>query len=80
MRNLVFQDVEVVLGEVGDERAVLIVHGEVKAYQVDVDFEGLERLLLIVLVGVTGRSLGRGVGGRRNLRHGVHRGDAQQGA
>ena len=69
LRRLVFQDGEVILGEMGNERAVLVVHGEVKAHQVDVDLEGLERLLLVVLVGVSGGSLGRGVGGRRNLGH-----------
>ena len=62
----------------GDERAVFIVHGEVKTHQVDVDFEGLERLRLVVLVGVTCRALGRRIGRRRNLRRGMQDGGAKQ--
>ena len=80
LRHLVFEDVEVILGEMRDQRAMLVVHGEVKAHQVDVYFEGLERLLLVVLIGVSRRSLGWGVGRRRNLGHGRDSGSAQQGA
>ncbi len=69
LRRLVFQDVEVILGEVRDQRAVLVVNGEVKADQVDVHLEGRDRLLLVVLIGVSGGPLGRSVGGRCDLGH-----------
>jgi hypothetical protein len=62
----------------GDERAVFIVHREVKTYQVDVDFEGLERLRLIFLIGVTRRTLRRRIGRWRNLRRGMQGCGAQQ--
>ena len=63
-----------------NERAVLIVHGEVKAHQVDVDFEGLERLLLVVLIRVSGGSLRRGVGRRRDLGHCIRQRHTEQSA
>ena len=78
LRRLVFEDSEVILGEMGNQRAVLVVHGEVKAYQVDIDLEGRHRLLLIVLIRVSGRPLRRGVRGRRDLGHRGYGGDAQQ--
>ncbi len=67
LRGLVFQDGEVVLGEVGNQRAVLVMDGEVKADQVDVDLEGGYRLLGRPDLGLR-PGPGRGVRGRRNLR------------
>ncbi len=55
---------------------MLVMHGEVKAHQVDVDFEGFQRLFLVILVGVSRRPLGRGIGGWGYLGRGMHHSNA----
>ena len=70
LRFAVFVNLEIVFGEVGDQRAMLIFDIEEKLDHVDVDFEGLGRLLRIVGLLVAGPvvvlagDLGRTAGGR----------------
>src|SRR5271156_3747624 len=78
LRRLIFLDVEVILGEMRNEGPVLVVHGEVKAHQVDVYLERLQRLLLVVLIGVSRGSLGWGIRRRRNLGQSRYCGNAKQ--
>ena len=60
LRLAVFEDLEVIFGEVGNERAVLVFDVEEESDHVDADFEGLGgRLLVFGLLGVGGL-LGRG--------------------
>ena len=48
LRLAVFLDVEVVLGQVGNQRAVLVFYVEEKLHHIDVNFQGFGRLLGIV--------------------------------
>ena len=55
----VFLDVKVVLGQVGNERSVLVFYVEEKLHHIDVNFQGFGRLLGIVgflILGFLGRS------------------------
>ena len=47
MRLTVFGDLEVVFGQIGDERAVFVFHIEEKLHHVDAHLQGLCRLLRV---------------------------------